>query len=115
MDPRDLVVTLVLEPAAPGEKRVQRRRRVAALGQEADRLGAASVVDLGIEEGARVQRVALTVERVAGVLHHEQLVPTGELDVVGARVRAAPRRGSRSTTNWSNGWGGGSRESQKRR
>ena len=54
---------------------VERRRRVAALGEPAQRLGAGvRVVRVHVEDEARVERVALPVQRVAGVLDERDLV-----------------------------------------
>src|SRR5262249_13678475 len=57
VDAGDLVVALVLPEATIG--RVERRRHVAALGEEADGQRPGGVVDVGVEHKAGVERAAL--------------------------------------------------------
>src|SRR3954469_2346263 len=90
----DLVVLVVLAEAALVG--VDRRRRVTALGEPPDGPGArAGVVPADVEHEPRVERVALLVQRVAGVLDGRELVARQERDVVQARVRLVAVVGER--------------------
>ncbi len=100
VDAGDLVVAVVVRRPARG---VEGGRGVAALGEEADELGgpATGAAATQVDDVAGVQRVALPVQGVAGVLDDEQRVRGGEGDVVepgvllvapgGERDRAAGR------------------------
>src|SRR4051795_3490992 len=82
----DLVVLVVLAEAALVG--VDRRGRVTALGEPPDGPGGrAGVVPADVEDEPRVERVALLVQRVAGVLAGGELVAGQEGDFVQARVR----------------------------
>src|SRR5215212_6555270 len=86
VDAGDLVVLVVLAEAALVG--VDRRRCVTALGEPPDGPGGrAGVVPADVEHEPRVKRVALLVQRVAGVLGGRDLVARQERDVVQARVR----------------------------
>ena len=72
----------------PALARVERRRRVAALGEPAHRLvRRVGVVGGDVEHEAGVERVPLPVQRVAGVLDERDQVLRQERDVVEAGVR----------------------------
>lgn len=72
--------------AARHARRVERRRRVSALGEPAQRLvGRIRVVGVRVEDEARVERIRLAVQAVARVLDERELVAREERDVVGAR------------------------------
>ena len=80
----DLVVAVVLAKAAA--RRVEGGGGIAPLCQPADRLVVRiGVVDGDVERVARVEGLALHVQRIAGVLDREQHVARKELDVVEPR------------------------------
>src|SRR2546426_3583472 len=83
MRARDLVVSVVLAEA--GVRGIDRRGWVAPFGEPADELHSPGVIDRHVEGEARVERIALRVQRVAGVLHREQFVPGEEIHVVQPR------------------------------
>jgi hypothetical protein len=85
VDAGELVVAVVLPEAA--ERRVDRGGRVAALGDPTQRLvRGVRVVEVDVERGAGVERVALSVQRVARVLDHAERVPREERHVVEPRA-----------------------------
>ena len=82
----DLVVAVVLAESAG--RGVDRRRRVTALGQPANRLvRRVGVVLRDVEDPARVERVPLPVQRVARVLDERDQVVREERRVVESRPR----------------------------
>src|SRR5689334_15163332 len=74
----DLVVAVVAEASAAC---VERRRSVAALGEPADGLLPGRVVRIDVPNERRIERVALAVQRVAGVLAERDRVAREEGDV----------------------------------
>jgi hypothetical protein len=87
MEPGELVVALVLETGQPREAAVDGRRGVTPFRQDPDRLvGGLRVVGGDVEDVGRVERVALGVKRVAGVLDEHDLVLGEEGAVVEAAV-----------------------------
>src|SRR6476646_2990069 len=88
----DLVVALVLAEAGRAGRRrvagVDRRRRIPALCEPAQRSVCwVPVVEPDVEDEAGVERVALLVQRVAGVLDERDLVLGDERRVVETGVR----------------------------
>src|ERR1700751_3190905 len=81
----DLVVSLVLAEAAG--RGIEGRRRVAALGEPANRLQGLRVVLRDVEDPPGVERIALAVQPIACVLDERDQVPREEGDVVEARDR----------------------------
>jgi len=80
VEPGDLVVAVVPESGRAG---VDRRGRIATLGQDADRLvGRVAVILPHVEHVRRVEGIPLGVQRVTPVLHGHELVLGPELDVV---------------------------------
>jgi hypothetical protein len=83
----DLVVAVVLEPGGAAERGVDRRRRVAALGDDpGGSVCGLRVVGARVEEPRGVERVTLRVQRVARVLDEHDPVAIPERHVVEGRV-----------------------------
>src|SRR6266536_359929 len=82
VDAGDLVVALVLEAGRAGQPDVDGGRRVASLAEPAHRYRTVAVVVLDVDGVTRVERVALRVQGVAGILDDEQLAVGQERQVV---------------------------------
>ncbi len=95
MDAGDLVVPVVVPRRGD---RVVQGRGVPTLGQPAGEPAHLVVVASNVHHEAGVERVALSVHAVAGVLHDEQPIPGGEGDVVQSVVVPVPHDDRRQPT-----------------
>src|SRR5947209_7696319 len=82
----DLVISLVLEARHARKSGIDRCRRIASFGNDTHRLFTVAVVRVQIEQVGRVQSIALRVERIAGILHKNDLVRAPESTVVKSRM-----------------------------
>src|SRR5262249_43964664 len=84
----NFVVAVVLEARLPAELRIERRRFVASLCEDANRLvRRVAIVGVEVEKIGGVQRIALSVQRVARIFNEHDAVLVPEAAVVQSGVR----------------------------
>jgi hypothetical protein len=94
MPARDLVVAFVVKrsgEAGSTDDRIQSCGRIAAFGENADRLRAVRIVGFQIEQPCGIQRVSLPVQCVARVFDENDVVGVPEGTVVEACVGGVGR------------------------